>query len=1183
MFKLRKVLSVSVMALTVFVMSGMASLVSAASAQPGDLVKAAGAKTVYYLGSDSKLYNIPNEGTYFSWYKDWSGVITISVNDLNSYGTPKGFVTMRPGTNLVQRDVTTDTTVYAVEPNGMLRKIETANAIALYGSLWAKKVTKVSDQNFVSYTVGTQLPTGQYPAGTLLKKTTGADVYYFDGANYRKVATEAAFNANRFNAKYIVKTSMSFTAGGNDITGMESSLINAAQNGGTIVTPPVVTGSGLTLSLNANTPAAISVPNNGARVPMAKVNLTAANDGAISVSSITVKRIGLSTYSNIDKVWAENNGTIVASKKSMNSNDESVLTLSPALVVPAGQTVSLDLIASLTGTNAGNIGLSIASASAVSATAANVAGSFPVNGNLMSPTSYNVVDLTIDQLATTSSNVKVGDKAVDLGRFQLNTTKDVVLTSVMLKNNGTEDLTSLTNLYLEQAGNKVTSNVVVNGRFVTFTFNNGTEILKDDSNKLFYIKGDVIARENSSSNIQLSLNKSTDISGYEKATSFGFNVKYNGTSADGVVFSNRSIDAGAISITKKATSPSDTTIVKGSDNTMLLANLRTDEAITADGLKIKYTASNNSTSTNFENVRVYVNGALLDSFDLATSTTEVEKLLDSTVSLNKGDNEIKVVAKAKSDATASNITFKLYPSMFDGQNPEYVISGNSVNTTNEVGGSAAGAIFTVAGATLTAVRNDGYADNKSIVQGATDVSLGKYTLKALNDTVKVTSIALASTTGNTVNASSVSDIKVFVDGVDTGKIVDWGTSGATISGLTIEIAKDTTKNIEIKGSFDSSATGHFKNIMTITAQDSRGTTVNASSQPISAEFAVNANGSLSVAIGGNTPAAGMLASKAGVEQEVAQFKFTAVDDDASLTELNIVNTAYNASIASSSTKTDAADSRIASINLYNGLNLVDSITPVSGAGTFMISNDKAKVSANSSVTLTVKVVLNNISNDATATNKDLHFGLTTMKFKSSNGSVTNQNTNGVNGVLANNFRVRKTVPTVQLAALPTTVLTTGDNVVSKFTVSADSNGDVELNTLVFDVTHSASSSLDAVTASTTNTLKVNGSYKTVTSATYDAGTKKLTVVLASNEVISAGTSKTFEIYAATSVSGQGSESITTKISEDASYAVGVITGTSTTVPSGSFIWSDGASISVPTYSNGARVIGLTTNTQVMSK
>lgn len=1173
MFNLRKSLTVGVMALTVFVMSGMASLVSAASAQPGDLVKAAGAKTVYYLGSDSKLYNIPNEGTYFSWYKDWSGVITISVNDLNSYGNgiPAGFVTMRPGTNLVQRDVTTDSTVYAVEPNGTLRPITTANAIALYGSNWAKKVTKVSDQNFVSYHVSTALPTNQYPIGTLLKKTTGPDVFYFDGTNYRKVASEAAFNANRFNAKYVVKTSMSFTAGGNDITGMESALINAAQNGGTIVTPPVVTGSGLTVSLNANTPAAVSVPQNGARVPMAKLNLTAANDGAITVNSITVKRIGLSTYSNIDKVWAEKDGVIVASKKTMNSNDESILTFSPAFTVPAGTTVALDLIASLTGSNAGNIGLSVASASSVSATSATVAGSFPVNGNLMSPTSYAVEDVKIDNYLVATSSVKVGDLAVNFGQFQLNTTKDVVLSSITLKNNGVEDLAKVaSNLYLEQAGNKISSSYSVNGRFVTFYFNAGTEILKDDSSKLFYIKGDVIAKENSGSNsLQFTLNKSTDLVGQEKATGFGFNVKYlNGTwvSADNLVLSNVSFDAGAISITKKSTSPSDTTIVKGSDNVVLLANLRADEAIVADGLYITYTGTN---VNKFENARVYVNGVLLDSFD--PSTTTLANTLDSTVNLNKGDNEVKVMVKAKSDATApATIKFVISGSnVFTGQNPEYVGSDNSVSA-NEISGTATGATFTVAGATLTAVRNDGYADGKTIVQGGTDVSLGKFTLKASNDSVKVTSIALGANASTTL-PSSISDMKLFVDGVQVGNTVDFNTSGATFSSLNMTIAKDATKSLELKGSFDSSATGGFKTTMTISAQDSRGTAVSGIATPNTALFAVSANGGLTIALGGNTPAAGMLASKNGVEQEIAQFKLTATDDDASLTELNVINVlSTTSSITSTSAAVANADSRIASIMLYDGATLIDSFVPVSGAGKFTITNDKVKVLANTNKVLTIKVVLNNINNDATATNQDIHLGLTTMKFKSSNGTEFTQGTNGANGILANNFRVRKTIPTVQLAALPTSVLTAGDTVVSKFTVSADSNGDVELSKIAINVTASASSTFAAVTASTTNTLKVNGTYKTITSATYTGG--QLVLVLANDEVISAGTSKTFEIYAATGVSGTGSESITTKIVEDSAYGT-----------TGNFVWSDNASISSATYSNGYRVPGLTTNTQVLSK
>jgi hypothetical protein len=76
------------------------------------------------------------------------------------------------------------------------------------------------------------------------------------------------------------------------------------------------------------------------------------------------------------------------------------------------------------------------------------------------------------------------------------------------------------------------------------------------------------------------------------------------------------------------------------------------------------------------------------------------------------------------------------------------------------------------------------------------------------------------------------------------------------------------------------------------------------------------------------------------------------------------------------------------------------------------------------------------------------------------------------------------------------------------------------------------------------------------------------------EVITAGQSKTFEVLATLSLTGSNAESFTTKIVEDTTY---VTSGT------GSFVWSDGASVSSSTWSNGKRVPGLTTTTQTMSK
>lgn len=495
-------------------------------------------------------------------------------------------------------------------------------------------------------------------------------------------------------------------------------VYNGYQNNDPIIT----TNSSLVIGLSTSTPSAVSVSKDSDRVPMAKINLTATDDGAVTVNSITVNRIGLSAYNQIDKVWAEKDGVIVASKKPMNSNDESVLTFSPALVINAGQTISLDLITSLINAS-GNIGLSIVAASAIDVTGAFVSGAFPINSNLMSPI-YGDVNLALTNPYVSTISVKVGDEKVELGKFTVefntlvgatpSTAKDTSLKSIMFKNNGVEDLSTATmNLYLEQAGNKVsvnTAHTVVDGRHVTFYFpSTGLDLLKDDISKTFYIKGDVIAKENTGiGSFTLVLNKSTDLVVYEKTSGFRANI-YNSTSSDAVIadnyaISNVTINAGTIFVSKKSTSPSDTTIIKGSNNVMLLANVRADEAITADGLNLSYsTGTYASTTDQFENVRVYLNGVLLDSFDPTASTTaaSISKVIGSTLTLLKGDNEVKVMAKAKTTATTGAIKFILGSGIFTNMNPEYVVSGNTVND-GSISGTATGAIFSVSTALQTA-------------------------------------------------------------------------------------------------------------------------------------------------------------------------------------------------------------------------------------------------------------------------------------------------------------------------------------------------------------------------------------------------------------------------------------------------------------------------------------------------
>ncbi|MFH1232510.1 MAG: hypothetical protein V1651_01440, partial [Patescibacteria group bacterium] len=248
MKRLRKMLAVTVMSITVISMSMLTvPFQVGAAAKAGDLIKMNGLSSVYSLGTDGKRYVFPNQSTYFSWYSDWSKVVTVSQSELESY--PLGAnVTVRPGTKLVK--ITTNPAVYAVEPGGVLRSIVSeANAIALYGKDWAKKVIDVPDGYFTNYKVGTALTAGVYPAGSLVKSATSADVYYFDGTNNRKFADEAAFVSNRFDFSNVVISAAAIVAGGIAIAANDTTLSDTTSGaGGT-----AGSGTGLTVALASDT------------------------------------------------------------------------------------------------------------------------------------------------------------------------------------------------------------------------------------------------------------------------------------------------------------------------------------------------------------------------------------------------------------------------------------------------------------------------------------------------------------------------------------------------------------------------------------------------------------------------------------------------------------------------------------------------------------------------------------------------------------------------------------------------------------------------------------------------------------------------------------------------------------------------------------------------------------------
>jgi hypothetical protein len=166
----------------------------------GDLIKSDASAVVYYYGADGKRHSVVNQSIFFSYYTDFSSVKTVPVDQMAGIGLG-GNAKVRPGTWLIK--IQTDPKVYAVEPDGIIRWIETeAVANALYGTTWNKKIIDISSAYFFDYTKGTSIDTSVHPNAALIQYDGSADIYYIMNGVKRKVADMSAFNANRFQTRF---------------------------------------------------------------------------------------------------------------------------------------------------------------------------------------------------------------------------------------------------------------------------------------------------------------------------------------------------------------------------------------------------------------------------------------------------------------------------------------------------------------------------------------------------------------------------------------------------------------------------------------------------------------------------------------------------------------------------------------------------------------------------------------------------------------------------------------------------------------------------------------------------------------------------------------------------------------------------------------------------------------------
>ncbi len=1080
------------MVMTVVVMSGAIVAPTNAAAQAGDLIKMDGLSAVYYLGDDGQRYVFPNESTYFSWYSDFSGVVTIPSSELQSYPIG-GNITMRPGTNLVK--ITTDPTVYAVEPGGELRAIASeASAVELYGPEWAERVVDVADSFFVNYEVGEELAADTYPTGALVQPTGSVDVYYVDNGEYRPFASEAAFLANNFSWDDVIITDNEVTSLGSEISGYVPELFNpanAAVDGG-----DVPTGTGLSAALSSSTPAATTIPYNVQGQVYTSVNFTASNDGAVELTGLEIKRTGLGYTESFDKVYVEVDGERHGNKRTLGSDNTANLyfnTASSMITIPAGETVTVDIVADMdagvdyrTGDNA----LSIVGASSVDASA-TVTGSFPITGNMMSVSGVAAPTAQLD-LVDDAEDVYLGDEQVEVAEFSVDNTSDsehISFTEITLENIGTADENEVINYTLYNDSDEVVAGPVDanSNDMIRFVLDDSVE-LEDNRDETFVVKADIY--DGRAQTVELVLDETTDL----KAV--GLNNGFNVVISDDVHNDSSvyTINGGDLSFSEANSNPGSVDVAPLDEDVLFLAAdvEALEEMMTITDVTLDL-STGSANASSLEAVTIYLDG------DVVAGPSDFSTATSSTISFDEefqvsGTQLLEVKADIADGAAAGTYRIDLDSTFVVAEDEEGDLVKNDGSEDDKIKGTVEGANITVDTGTLDLYVDATYG-NRSLVAGD-DLLVGQYIIEAGDaEGVKIDRYVVGFTDGT---GTSIDDVDINELYISEDDDVVTSVSGDTSFNVNEELAAGENKVVKVYVSLDSD--------LDISSADVVATTLNVegeglvSGQPleltaVDGQEMTLTTGELNADISAGTPDSDIVVAGTS-DVNVAEWEFEAVNTSYELKDVKV--TVYDGTTFDEGN----IDKALVTSMTLNG----ETATVINGVATF---DGPFEVAKDDDLKLSLQATFNGDFNSITSGDV-ANFAITEYSYRAANeNSDTVEDSLDIDNYDTGELMyVRNTVPTITTSAGDTSTLKSSENEMMNVHVTADEADDVTIVDLGLNIYSDVGASGDNITI---NVLDSNGDTVGTATSSYDSYNAGTDVAVTLDEVIPADQTEVYTV------------------------------------------------------------------------
>jgi len=1043
--------------------------------------------TIWMVTTDGYRRPYTSAGAFLSYgFNSFAGVVDASAEDL---ALPAGsFIPPQDGSIICSDRGSDKGTCYFIS-SGM--KFGFTSAAVFTGLGFSFSHSKMGDVSWMPS--GSSLinsSTMQHMTGALINKS---GTVYLVGANgLLGIPDLNTFNSWGYSFSNVVPANAA--DGSLSQTGVMSmrtagmlspSWTTSGNTGGN--NPPVVNGS-VTATLASDTPAANSIVAGQAIADLAHFTFS----GTGSVTQVVLKRTGVSADTTLSNVYLYNGNTKLTDAGSVSNGLVTFNNASGIFTVNGSITISVkaDITAGVSGQT---LGMQLSSFTVANGTPATTS----LSGNIMTVASVSnlaTVAATASSSIATSINAGTMNATLWGATFSVGQ-RNVQLKYLKLKQIGSIPSDALQNLQLYVAGSPVGSKVSVNSNNDVVFDMTGSPVTMQTGSPLVEVRGDVV--KGSSRTFTLQLQTASDMVVVDP--NYGVNILVTATAA-GMSFpvvsgaGATTVSSGSLSVQSDA-SFSATQMVKNAANVTLgqWTVKAYGEDVKVQNLQVILNYTGTATSTEgFNNVTVYVNGAAVGSSQSAieTASATTHTLTFGTTNLFTVPAGTQVTVAVKGDNTLLTST-AVTGVRTDLVIPATALQGvTSFNTLSGGTGTYTGVSLSVASSSVTLAKNGSYA-NQTVSSNTVKQKIGSYTIQASNaEAVRVTTLTVGLSGTGSPGFTSPNALANLYIVPPTGTVTPVNPGASNNFSVDFTVAANQTATVDVFADI-SNATGTISTTLSGSGTGvGSGSSVTLSST--SGQTITVGNGTLATpTLQSSSPVAQLVLSGA-TSQPVGTYNFVSSNGGVTITELGFF-------VATSSGATTVPVTAIA-VNGGSATPVVGSTSTITGLSIAVpsgFSGTNVAVTANIG---TVSPLSGMISNSA-ATVK-----LSYIKYTS--GGLT---TTVFPAVSSNTMTVVAGKPSITLATSGT--LAPGTSKVASVTVSADSaGGDIILTQLplVF-----ATSGGATIAAGSTILVKDGNTTIATTGTTVASSTSTATVSVAftNGYRITAGTSKTLDIYA----------------------------------------------------------------------